>query len=167
MNKLKLSDQELFEILKRFDPDYKAEIVRVNISNTFLVRSRCIECGGYPIYYYKIVCRHIWKNISDALIVSKWFRKFWQRMTQDWYLSKQPKYFHDIAPFNIIIEDKSFNPAIYKVRGKATKENENVLELIGCNCGATGWAFNEKSTKKRPVITNRKGRYKYPWGFDF
>lgn len=162
----KLSEKELYAILKKFDSKYKPEIIRINISTTFLVRARCSKCGGYPYYYYWVANPILLKDIRNYLVISKWFRSLFKRMTYDWYLSFAPKYFHDIKDFSIILEDKKYNPALHKIRNITTKDNENILEFIGCHCGDTVWAFNDKSNKNRPEIINRKGRYKYPHGFE-
>lgn len=144
---------------------YKPEIIRINISSTFLIRARCKECGKGPDYYYAIMLPFKWKNIRNLLSVSKFARGWITRLVGTWYLNFDPRHFEKLGDFTFALEDKSYLPTFHRIRGAAMTERENMVEFLGCECGATVWAFNNKSTKNRPEITNRKGRYKYPQRF--
>lgn len=145
----------------------KQEVVRINISSTFLTRARCKDCGKGPDFYYASMQPFKWKEIKHFLIYSKFSKRWVKRMVSNWYQEFSPRYFHDLGDFSFALEAKGFNPALHKSRGIDVLDRDNVVEYVGCECGATVWAFNEKSTKRRPEITNRKGRYKYPQKFAF
>jgi hypothetical protein len=166
--KIQIKDKEITALLRRFNPMYKAEVIQVNISSTFMPRgARCIQCGEPPIYYYYIRNPYLWKDPRSRLTVSKWMRGWVQRLTDDWYLDSEPKFFQTIEDFSFILGDKQYRPTVHRVRDLDPKAEKNVTEMVGCPCGATMWSFNQKSTKKRPEITNRKGRYKYPERFEY
>jgi len=164
-NRAPISNRDWNKIMSQINPMYKPEIIRINISSTFMVRARCKECGKGPDYYYSSPKPYRWKNIQGALIFSQIIRKWIKRMLTSWYLDHQPRYFHNLEEFSFKMEDKSFRPSLSRMRGNEGRERDNVVEFVGCSCGATVWAFNEKSTKNQPEITNRKGRYKYPQKF--
>lgn len=166
-DQLRNLDQEIQAILKRYDPTYKIEIVRINISSSFMARARCTECGKGPTYYYYIRKPFLWKNIRTAIATSKWIREWVKSFGSSWFLESEPKHFHDIQEFSFILENKQYRPTLFRTRGSDIKDKDNVIEMVGCDCGATVWAFNQKSVKNRPEITNRKGRYKYPQRFDY
>ena len=160
-------DKEIRDILRKYDPSYRAEIIRVNISSSFISRARCAKCGKHPDYYYYVRKPYLWKTIGLHIASSKWFRKWISRMTADWYLDGAPKNFPDIKEFSFTLEDKHYLPTLYRVRGTPARDDQNVVEMAGCSCGGTLWAFNNKSVKDRQEITNRKGRYSYPQKFEY
>lgn len=144
---------------------YKPEVIRINISSTFLMRARCKECGKGPDFYYGVMLPLKWKNVNNFLFVSTFNRDWITRMVSNWYLDFSPRHFKKLGDFSFGLEDKSYNPVFRRTRGTNIPERDNMVEFLGCDCGATVWAFNQKSTKARPEVTNRKGRYKYPQRF--
>ena len=158
-------EKEILAIMKKIDPGYKVEIVRVNISSSFMMRVRCKQCGKGPAYYYYVRKPDVWRTPSSQMTVSKIMREWINRMCGDWYLHSNPKYFHNLKEFSFVVEDRQFRPTLHRTRGLSIRDN--VIELVGCNCGASVWAFSDKANKNRPEITNRKGRYKYPQKFEY
>jgi hypothetical protein len=163
MNSLSI-EKEIKSALKKYDCMYKPEIIRINISSTFLSRARCKNCGKNPSFYYYVRKPFLWKDISEQISTSKLFREWIERMSADWYLDSAPKYFHDIKEFSFSLDDKHYVPTLHRMRGV---DSTNIVELVVCECGASTWAFADKSNRKRPEITNRKGRYKYPQRFKY
>jgi len=145
----------------------KQEVVRINISSTFLQRARCSECGKGPTFYYASMQPFKWKEIKHFLIYSKFSKRWVKRMVTNWYQDFSPRYFRKLGDFSFALEGKSYNPVLHNAHGANVKDRDNVIEYVGCDCGSTVWAFNDKSTKKRPEVINRKGRYKYPQKFVF
>lgn len=144
---------------------FKTEIIRVNISSTFMVRSRCKNCGKGPDYYYAVGQPFKWVDVRSALVFSKKVKEWLTKIISNWYLPFTPRYFEKLGDFAFELEDKSYDPLFHRTRGANNGMNNRVVEFVGCSCGSTIWAFNEKSVAKRPEITNRKGRYKYPQRF--
>ena len=166
MNKKKsIYDKDIYSLIARMSPMYKPEIVRINISSTFMVKSRCKECGKGPDFYYTVLKPYKWQDTKYYKMFSLVTRRWIRRMLSSWYLDFQPRYFRTLEDFSFKVEDKSYLPATHRTRGANIKDRDNVVEFVGCTCGSTVWAFNDKSIKKRPEITNRKGRYKYPQRF--
>ena len=172
MNSLNMSEiseleREIFKYLRKYSSTYKMERIRINVSSSFMARAVCKECGEGPSYYYYVRKPFMWKDARQQITSSKWFRDWIKRLTSDWYLDSEPRYFHDIKEFSAGFEDAHYTPTLHMKRGFVQVEKDNVVEMLGCDCGATVWAFNQKSTKNRPEITNRKGRYKYPKDFEY
>lgn len=159
-------ERDFHKLLRKYDPMYKIEIIKINISSPFMVRTRCVECGGAPNYYFYARKPYLYKEANQQVIGSKWMRGFVKRLTSDWYLDSEPRYFHDIEEFSFTLDDKGYLPNLHRSRG-GSKYKEDVIEFVGCDCGQTVWAFNQKSTKNRPEIVNRKGRYTYPNRFEY
>lgn len=159
-------EKDFHDFLKKYDPMYKVEIVKINVSSTFMVRARCRECGGPPNYYFYVRKPYLYKDVRAQQTTSKWLRSWVKRMTSDWYLDSEPRHFHDIEEFSFVMDDKHYIPTLHRSRN-TNKYKEDVVEFVGCDCGQTVWAFNQKSTKNRPEVTNRKGRYNYPNRFEY
>ena len=116
MNKEAELDRQIHNFLKKYDPKYKAEIIRVNISQTFLNRARCSKCGKHPSYYYYVRRPYLWRDIGLHISASKWFRQWINRMTSDWYLSEAPKLFPDIQEFFFALKDMHYLPDLFQMR---------------------------------------------------
>lgn len=159
-------DREFHEFMKKYDRRYKSEMIRVNISSSFIARARCPECGSAPNYYFQMRKPYQWRDVRQMLVTSRWLRQLVGRMTEDWYLDDEPRYFLNIREFSFKVEDKRYLPKMHHSRG-FPGGRDNVVEFVGCDCGTTVWAFNQKSVKNRPEITNRKGRYNYPNKFEY
>lgn len=166
--KIQSLEKDIHSFLKKMDPMYRPETIRINISSSFMARARCVKCGKSPSYYYSIRNPFLYEDVGYVISNSKWRRSWIKSMKGNWYLDSEPKYFHDIQEFSFILDDKQYRPTLFRImKGGAVKDRDNVVEMLGCDCGATIWAFNQKSVKNRPEITNRKGRYKYPGKFDY
>lgn len=166
----KLSDlnREIRQLLSQYSSKYKQELIRINISSSFMARARCKECGKGPAHYYNDRKSRVFEDIIMFLESSQFWRRWLKRFNRSWYLEMEPRYFstmEDIGKFSL--EDKHYNPLLHRTRGSNLGREENVIEMVTCQCGGTVWAFNNKSTKKRPEIKNRKGRYSYPQKFDW
>lgn len=144
---------------------YKQEVIRLNISSTFMVRTRCKNCGKGPDYYYAVGQPFKWVDVRSALVFSKKVKEWLVKIISNWYLSFTPRYFEKLGDFTFELEDKSYDPLFHRTRGGNCGIQNRVVEFVGCSCGQTVWAFNQKSVIKRPEVTNRKGRYKYPQRF--
>jgi hypothetical protein len=159
MNHLADLQRELLSIIKALSPS-KIEIIRVNISSSFLPRARCKKCGKGPSFYYFRRKSALLKSpLREA--TKRWLK----RMTADWYLTESPKDFDHIEDFSFRLFDKSYRPVMHKTRGFSTGK-DHIVEALSCDCGHAVWLFNHKSVKNRPEIRNRKGRYGYPQKFE-
>jgi hypothetical protein len=89
-------------------------------------------------------------------------------MSEDFYLTSYPKYYRKVLDaFSFKLSLKSYACIQYRSRGLPKSNEDTVTEFLSCACGQTVWAFNAKSTKLKPEVTNRKGKYSYPGVFDW
>lgn len=144
----------------------KSEVVKINISESFMARARCKECGKGPDYYYGVMKPFMWKEVKYFLIFSEISKKWFAR-NNNWFKEYQPRNFNKLGDFSRTLDEKSYNPIVHRSKGADISDRYNIVEYVGCGCGATVWAFNNISVQKRPEITNRKGRYKYPQKFSY
>lgn len=140
-----------------------APAARVNLSSSFLTRSRCKHCGKFPTIYYYVRNPVLWNNPRQ---ITEWFwnrRKFYSRMCSDFYLNDDPKSFTSIYYFSWKLPGGSYDPKLHHTRGVHPVVHNT--ELLACECGASVWAFNTKSSLSRIEILLRKSKYKYPYKF--
>jgi hypothetical protein len=141
--------------------------INVNVSSSFMARSRCKECGSIPTHAYKSRLPFLWKDVTDIKSSWKWFRQWVHKFNNDWsMMQEEPRIFRDIEEFNFVVDDRGYNPRPHKNRFGPRLSRDYVTEFVGCRCGATVWAFNQKSVETRPEIVNRKGRHSFPRRFD-
>ncbi len=159
-------EKQFRAMIKRFNPAYKVEVIHLNISSTFLMHACCKICGGRPAYYFRARKPYIYFDVNSRINTSAMIKSWTKSMSSNWYLKEQPKWFKDIKDFNFWLDHNYFVPTLHRSRNSEVKDKDNIIEMIGCDCGATAWAFNEKSVKNKPEITNRKGRYKFPEKFE-
>lgn len=158
-------DKDFWEAVVKWDPMRKQETIRINISSTFMVRARCKFCKNGPDYYYGCFKPHMWDDISRYRGFTGRNKQWIKRMCSSWYKEFEPYTFDDIYEFTFRLEYQSFRPTLFRAHGATMSQRANVLECLTCKCGRTVWAFNQKSTKNRPEVTNRKGKYGYPKKF--
>lgn len=139
---------------------FRQEQVKINVSSSFIARCKCVECASQPVYYYKSYMSAYFKDFGDSKKLFFLFKKHITRLTSDWYLEFQPRYFYSMADFSSGWMDRGFKPKLHHTRG--VPAFNTVIEFLTCSCGKTTWAFAQASVQNRPEITNRKARYKYP-----
>jgi ribosomal protein L28 len=159
-------NEAVLNILKQIHgASYRAEVIKVNISSTFLAKARCKFCGKGPTTYYQRSKPFYEKDVRAYLNRSKDSRRKLKRMNSDWYLSGNPKSFA-VSTYKTRIDDKHYRPNLARTRGASDTDNE-VVEILICDCGVTVWAFNNSSNKNHPEIKNHKGKYSYPNKFTY
>lgn len=161
-------DIEFYNFLRAHNPFYKVEIIRINISSTFMMRARCRTCNGLPNYYYQVRNPFLYKDPYVQIKGSQWLRSLVKRMTSNWYLKYAPKDFLNINGFSFVLDGKHYSPTLHRIRNSDSYSyKDNIIEFVGCSCGTTIWAFNQKANKDRPEVVNRKGRYSYSPKFKY
>ena len=142
---------------------HKVEVIRVNLSNSFMVRTKCAVCGEEPTIYYYNAKPYLWNEPKSQKRLFDAIKHWYKRMCMDWYLESNPSYFHSGADFSHPVDYKGFNPKLHYTRG--INPDANIVEFITCWSGCTIWAFVDKANKNRPEFVNRKSRYSHPHKF--
>jgi hypothetical protein len=148
---------------------HKSEIVKVNLSETFMVRSRCTSCGELPSMYYYFKNPILFDDVNEIRYLFTFIRKYVNRMCNDFYLIDRPGDFIRMGFFGFRLNFKGYNPKLHRTRTPWAryKQDLEITEFLTCECGKTSWAFSDKTVKLRPEIILKKARYKYPKNFDF
>lgn len=148
---------------------YKSETIKVNVSETFMVRSRCKSCGELPSSYYYYKNPILFEDVSDVKELFGFIRKYISRLCDDFYLADSPTNFVHMSFFGFKLNFKGYNPKLHRTRTPFIqhKQELEITEFLTCKCGKTSWAFSDKTVRQRPEIILRKGRYRYPKKFDF
>ena len=148
---------------------YKKEIVKINLSETFMVRSKCKYCAEQPSIYYYVKNPLLWQDPSRIKEIFAFIKKYVHRMCSDFYLMEDPSSFYHISFFGFKTSFSGYNPKLHKTRTPWAfyKQETEITEFLTCECGRTSWAFTDKTAKYRPEIVLRKARYRYPQKFDF
>lgn len=143
----------------------KYQPIRVSVSASFPVRSRCGRCGNKYFHY--------WENLPfycheprTAFLVAEWYKSFIKHINNDWYLSHQPREFHLVNDtFSFEYPGRAYKPKLHHTRGVDTTRHK--VDIISCDCGACVWLFAQTTTEDRVEIVNRKGKYGYPRKYSF
>ena len=161
-------EKQMQLLLRKLDPMHRSEIVRINVSSTFLARTRCKGCGKIPDFYYYIRNPFHWVDPHTSIAVGKWRRHWIKSMSTSWYVGNDPRFSNKLGDFTFILEGRQYVPTAHRVRGLPEPDKNNVTEILTCSrCQTINWAFNQKSAKSRPEIMNRKGKYNYPRKFEY
>jgi hypothetical protein len=139
--------------------------VRVNLSSSFIAKSRCKFCATGPQNYFisKLVTK--WYDHSFIKERAAAYLKRLRRMNFDFYLDSSPKHFKSVKFLIHTVFYKGYDPVLHKNRGVPAVAN--YMEYLACHCGRTQWAFVQKSAAARPEIIQRKSRNKYPRQFGY
>ena len=75
----------------------KMELIKVNLSNVFMVRTKCAYCGKKPTVYYYVGQQYL--NTDHRFIIKESDRihKWLDSMSSDWYLGSDPKDFDKVG----------------------------------------------------------------------
>jgi hypothetical protein len=152
--------------LENFISDWdSSQSVQVNLSSSFVVRSRCKFCATGPKHY--IISKLSTKWYDHSMIKDRFtsYVKRLKRMNYDFYLTVSPKVFNSVGFLTHTAFYKGYNPALHK--NISLSPIANYMEYLACGCGRTQWGFAQKSSASRPEIASRKSRYKYPRKFDY
>jgi hypothetical protein len=125
---------------------------KINLSSTFMVRSRCKKCKSGPLEY-------IYSNNRSLYIIRRIPREY-ARMSTYHFHSMNLNKVDDIRDFIYQTSYKGYHPTIYRSRGNRIPHNKK--EYMACDCGHTMWAFNVDSVINCPEVFNRKSREYYP-----
>lgn len=157
-------DKKFWDAVNKWDARYKPTTITIRISSSFMSRARCKYCKGKPVAYFGMYKPNSWGDVTGYREFTG--DKFWiQRFCPSWYKHYQPREFDDIYEFSFRLQYKNYCPLLHRTRGAEVSSRNNIIDCLSCECGKTVWAFNQESTRRRPEITNRKGRYDYPQKF--
>lgn len=142
------------------------EKTKVNLSSSFVVRSRCKYCHSGPAHYYfsknpNLLFSPNWKYFESAA----WLSKCYKRICSDYYLMDSPSYVKSVSDFTHKVRYKAFRPKLFKNKG--VHPFSDYREFLICECGKSCWEFYQKSTSKRVEIINRKSRYNHKFIFNY
>ena len=129
------------------------KFVQVNLSSTFMAKSRCKHCSYVPQIYYYILNRSNIRFINIGNIP----KIKCKRMCNDNYFLISPKDIRNISLISFPVAGNSSR--IYKSRNI---RSPSITEYLMCKCGRTSWAFNEKYMKKCLEFSNKRSRDNYP-----
>lgn len=137
------------------------KIIGVKLSSSFPTKSRCKFCKGFPKVYY--MTRNPTHSMDHRKTIDSldFYRSFIKRMSDDFFLISQPRYFQSASTFAHAISNYcNYRPRLHRTRGCTPKRD--YVEFLACECGKTFWAFAVKSVKNRPEIENRKSKNNFP-----
>lgn len=145
---------------KRAPAGSKPGLMRVRLSSPFVVKSRCKECMGHPVFYYSTKVNVYTKDPRVTVKVSKSQQFSWTDINKgiEW-LFPDPQ---DLPGVSMLSYPAFFAKYNAKLHLRKSAFPLNVVEFVTCDCMATQWAFTDKMTTFRPEIENRKARYTYP-----
>lgn len=135
--------------------------IKVNLSNTFSLKSRCKYCGSTPEWYYYTRTSQAFEDNKVFQFISEWIKSNYKRMCQDYYLIEYPRSYNRIGNFAHLVDYKAYNPNFHKNCKYHNKSNDTDLytvDHLSCHCGKTNWAFSTTASKNKLEIKQRKAR---------
>lgn len=145
--------------------NYKREVVKINLSSSFMARGRCKYCGEHPIIYYYIYNSTLWDSPEYIQKFFSIISKRVNRMGKTPWHGDSPSDITGLSNFSQGTGFKKYSPIIRQTRG--INLDFDVMEYLMCPCAKTMYAFTQKSNKTRPEILNRMARKTYPKKFIF
>lgn len=158
-------DRDFWEAVNRFDDEYKPKTVGISLSSSFMAKARCRYCGERPTHYFGMYKQNYWDDVSHYRSFTPRNWRWVRRMCSSWYKGYEPKEFNSVFDFTFRLDYKNYRVTLHRARGVDISMRDNIIDCVTCECGRTVWAFNQSSTKKRPEVANRKGKYAYPQRF--
>lgn len=134
---------------------HNIQIIKINISNSFIHRARCAKCGNQPKYYYISANPILYNDPNKNKNNFKFIKKYYKRISSDHKIDDF-RFASKLNYYNHSVNYKSYNPKLHRVKGADAKFN--LIESLTCECGYTFWYFTEKSIKNRSEILNRKSK---------
>lgn len=142
---------------------YKREVNKISLSSSFMARTRCSQCAGFPVIYYYIHNTTPYADPKTLQNIFSLISKRVRRMGTDHYLEDEPKHYTSLGNFSQGSGFKRYDPKIHYTRG--LNLGFNVTEFLMCECGHTMLGFTQKSVKRKMEVSMRKSYKFYPKKF--
>lgn len=137
----------------------KSSKFNVNISSTFIARTKCKFCNVGPTHYYASKNPISTVSHREVLAFFNWVKKYYGRFCRDFYLFDDPSNCSSLKAFSHPVNYKGFRAKLHKNKG--VSPHMDFVDCLVCDCGRTTWAFYQRSISNRKEVVNRKGRYGY------
>lgn len=134
-----------------------------NISSTFPLRSKCRHCMSSPNRYYCLKSPTLWFSPESQNKMYHWIKRNINRTCLDLFTNFSFK-IDSVSEFSHPVNYKGFRPKLHK--NKWVHPFMEYIDILVCKCGKTSWAFYQRSSKNRPEIYNRKGKYDAPIDYE-
>lgn len=138
----------------------KKKKIKINLSCTALIKSRCKYCKSVPMYYYYMMKQISFPDVNDANEIQSWLREQIKNMSTVFFPMESPRNFLTLRSFSQKTSYKKYDPRIHKNYGYDATQS-NVVDRITCSCGQTSWAFNQTNARTNPSIKQRKLKVGY------
>lgn len=142
---------------------YFPEIIRVSLSSSFMVRTKCKHCLSSPSVFYAVKNSNCYLDPRSPINHFSYVKRFCKRMCNDYYFFDSPLDIVNSSPFKFTPNFKGYKARLHKNKGVSAYTD--YTDMVTCDCGMTNWLFYEESAATRPEIIRRKARYKYPRKF--
>ena len=142
----------------------KPEIIRVKLSSTFMVRTKCTHCMGGPTYYYYLRNPTMWMNPRKSMDQRGFLTALLKSLGAH-HMYDEPRFYTSASMLAHDVMYAKYRPRLHRTRGSSA--GQDLVECLTCDCMKTCWYFANKAVAKRPEIVNRKSDRYYPNKFEF
>jgi hypothetical protein len=139
--------------------------IYVNLSCSFLERTRCKFCGELPYFYYCLRSKTYSKEAFIPFNKMRWLTKRNYKINNDDYIINEPRDFTNIAILSYSVPYMSYFVSPHRI--KNIKSNYDYIEYVACPCGKSRWAFCFDFCNHKLEVINRKCRNKHYKKFDW
>jgi hypothetical protein len=141
---------------------------QINLSNSFVARSRCKFCGKEPTKSFLLKIKTTPTDINSFKRLSSWIQSITRRLCAQ-YISPlaSPKHYKKISYLSY--DPLSYAGLSYETTKLICRDMPayNFMDCVCCECGKTMWLFYDSCGKQRPEIANRKAKKSYPQKFQY
>lgn len=137
----------------------KKDFIKVNLSSTFPLKSRCKYCSSDPKHYYLARTISAFQDHEVIIYINMWIASNHKRMCKDYYLAEMPRNYNVISNFGHSVDYKGYSPRYHRnSKYHNLHANLNMIDYVTCRCGKTRWAFNDTVARYKRETIQRKSR---------
>ncbi len=136
----------------------KQKFLKMNVSESFLHRTFCKKCLGYPIYYFYSRNPILWYDPRRVLSSFDYIKKNNKRLSPEEFTFglENFRFSNRLNFYNHPVNYKSYRPRLHRVRGQHPVLD--ITEYLTCECGCTAWAYSDIGSVYRNDIKHKKSR---------
>lgn len=132
--------------------------IKVNLSSTFVHRSRCSKCGGLPCVYYYSKLPYYHKSANSSNQISLILRSKYSKIVADYYLLDNPSEFNNLSAFKTS-SHTSYKPRYHISKNPELYNGSMKVDYISCKCRKTVWGFKQMTETIESQAKKSKSTY--------
>ena len=135
------------------------DVIKVNLSSSFISRARCRHCKSTPTFYYVMKSPHYHQSVNRNKDIAVYLQKLYKRFGYDYYLADTPRNFTNNSAFKTQMFF-SYKPRLHSSKSVTNNKGSMYVDCLSCPCRRTNWMFSQTTPTKESEA--RKSKIHYP-----